>query len=266
MAKLPLPKGYSPDFQNPRVKPVGDVEIDYDNDIAKDLIYYFDGGNFAELQESNTTLQVVRNRTLGAKSSEGTTERIDFGDTDFFRNQTFTTIMRFTVPNPDIFSTFFFNVDSRFVLGNNVESLSRLGFSWYTGVFTELDFGAITSESIHTIVFSKLQGAAANAYLYVDGTKTKLTSGSTGDIVYASGRGASLGSRSWLPSSQGENLIIHDFAYSNKALSEEEIDRYAANPYQILKPKTQPVYFTAGGAAPSITPTNYYKLLLAGAA
>ncbi len=34
----PLPKRYHPDFRNPRVKPVGPVEVDRDNPLARDLV------------------------------------------------------------------------------------------------------------------------------------------------------------------------------------------------------------------------------------
>jgi len=252
-----LPKQYHPDFSNPRVKPKGQVEIDWSNPVTRGLKRYWLGNNLVDLvagshlsPAGSGLAEVVvdkGSKTFKFQTSGTTGGLVDFAITPINGSQNRTFL-------GEIFHT---DSNNGYILNINPTSggSGSTGDRWAvrvdtsTGLRVEIQGSGYTSSlAANTgahFVGCKLNGTTLGDHtLYVDGSNES-ASGANSVSTNAT-YSARLGSR------DNEGVIdpvefIKWGALWGRALSDREIESIRLNPYQVLKPKNDPVYFVPSG-------------------
>jgi len=253
MAKLPLPKSYSADFQNPRVKPVGDVEIDWDNPITRGLKFWpvFVGNKAIDLVSGQTGVNA--GTITGGVSKEGKTlisggtSQVAFSDVYHgIGTGAFTQLVRFNWDgNPANFQTpislptvnevgMYTPQEAGGAFSSDADASGTIAYSPDKVIQDQFDTFSICKGD-----GSSIQDGFVNGILQSGGLARNYTEGGTSGITLFNGQGSEYG--------HGGLLFA---AVWNRRLTDSEQLEMARTPYQILKPKVEPVYWTVGGAIP----------------
>ena len=259
MAKLNLPKGYHPDFQNQRVKPLGSVEIDWDNPITKNLLYYFvwqDGQPYdlvsqrvIPLTTEGTSLKHDKDGAY-AKNTGRSQADSSYSPLSSIGTGGVSILSRFRQPTTDRETVFCSRV------GNNVDQVEFRSNSDANGASeagglmfkaSETSDGTVYAASAITGEFQNVIGirslTAQTLYsngllLASDTTNTDDLSGAA-DFVFGGLPGITT------IEFNGDRGV--DAGWS-RSLTDAESKTLTNSPYQILKPKTPAVYYTAGAS------------------
>lgn len=266
MTLYKLPKQYSTDFQTPNKKPIGDVEIDWSNPLTKGLIHYYKidkdygrdlvaGGDGSTVQGTPPTITPTSIITSGASNSVVNLP-INISTFDGFGIIIGGNEKSGSVPLSILANTIDWN---GFYLGSLVEGRLTSANSFDGAV--DLIAGTIPKENNNTYTAYSVSASdfrgAANGGVIVQDTAITIPAVIPPQISLGGSKRNII-----------DNLSVTEFLYVgiyNRKLSDLELKELSSNPYQILKPKTPPVYFTSSGIAPSAILTPYYYTnLLAG--
>ena len=263
-----LPKEFSPDFNSERKKPIGQVEIDRANPLSSGISYAVLPTNI-NIVEDIASGEVIPSITTGdtplvkvidkdgisvgySRASSGaivnsfTSEKPPFSDargvsaifgTSWDRLSRGTTLFSgttrtsFTIPSTS--SPKFVNINLA-----NISDSSRLQWS----IDTELT----TRKQLYTVAFSASH-SPSEVSSFIDGIKSATTI--TLDTIGGSNFGTSVSRL--LTGANGYLSFLYIF---DRKLNDSDLVALSLNPYQILKPKTYPVYYpiipTIGGFKP----------------
>ena len=253
MAINKLPKLYSTDFRLPNKKPVGDVEIDWNNPLSKGLvsgIYPF-GGKAVNLARSNTGLNEesgVTNVIFGGQEVllfDGTanariTQTQTFSDMSAYCDVYYNTLKdhaMFDVNNQDL--TFWADNFSGELRTTMYAGSTMVGATGSLNIGEWNNWGGFADKSGNF-------GAT-----YVNGIQN-----ATGSIGTGNWENSSLQSfgGTLTSTAKASNAYYKYFLLWDRKLTAVEFKSISDNPYQILKPKSEPVYFTAdAGGGGTIT-------------
>ena len=260
MAKLNLPKGYSTDFQNPRVKPVGDVEIDLSNSLSNSLIFgTILGDGFVDLAEnkpaqpsSSTIATYTTINGSRARSFTTAANRVDYETKVLIeQGKPFTIMWRGNLNSAAGLKTvaaFKTNVSSAYLLFF-FDNASYSDISWgddgsgFDNNYRTTSIGDVTAAHTYIITYNgDASDTVSSMSFYSDGISqvVGLSGGLTG-----SNQGTSIGERrNPTGSYDGDLEFLYVFDKDLSSVAKELND----NPYQIIKPKTPAVYYTAGAS------------------
>lgn len=254
MALYPLKKQYSVDFSNPRKKPVGDVEIDWSNPLSNGLLYFF-------VWQDDKPYDLVTKRFVGLTTAsidrkfnsdnayidhsgraQASTDYSPFSD---IGSNAFSLLVKFRQPetsNQGLICSRVGNGDNQIELRTNSPTSGDIEFILRDGVSNEsLIATSVVNGDWQTVIGTNKDGAQA---IYVDGVSSASESGSAitfgGSPIFVFGG---------LPNTTVIEYLSDrsiDVAWK-RALSNADALSLSKNPYQILKPKTPPVYFTPSG-------------------
>lgn len=260
MSIIQLPRNYNPGFKNPRINPVGNFVIDWNNPITrglktawvgsslKDLVtggeFVIEAGSIATGRRNGIEELKVVNGRLQADVKTG----ISGGD-----DRTMFTI----VSNDDaeannyIFATGETGSGARWAVRNSTNALrfeGGAGSSTITGspAFT------LNDANFHTLAVRQKGGnTLGDANFYLDGQfgdfSGASTTNTTNDAILLCGQQAS--------STDVEHRSYRVVYYWNRALSDAEILVLVTNPYAFLKPAIPLQYFipVAAGVTVALT-------------
>lgn len=257
MPLLQLPKHYHPDFSQPGRKPVGPVEVDWSNPLARGV---FDAWVQVGGLKLNAIVNAVSNDFIqqGAPSSHpgylslaANNERAE---------------ATLEVPGGAFSWTIIFEKDDTSkdsLLGTGGGGVNTFGIQLYdtsggvsvfrAGSYQARSTGVITTGTKHVLTITNNGGTGAGTYnIYVDGVKAALTSDG-GETVSGGSLLHKLGERA----DGTEDFIgkIYAAIRHNVELSSGAVKSLHKNPYQILKPANAPVYFTPSAAGSTYTLT-----------
>ena len=262
-----LPKQYSTDFKFPRVKPRGDVEIDWSNPITKTLVSYFlldkaplrdlvQNDDTYELDTGNSLLADARGRHVYFNGTSAANIATKGLGSHFNGNNQITVSMwvnqSLSSSGRDGLLQIAQGSATQDVFSLDMESSFRptmeLRFtSSNTGTFTSS--GTVTRGVWNLITFVY---DGANAMWYINGQLDSTTAEtrnfvSTNSPSYNIGLG---GVRYW----HGK---LSEIGLFTGALTARQVKSLYEDQSQILKPKTLPVYYTTSAATGiEITPTT----------
>lgn len=264
MAKvLPLPKELHPDFYNPRKKPVGPVEIDWDNPLTEGLVFAeFLLNERRERIEPFTGLRSTHTGNLKfSKSSEGVAFDpegfggvITYGASDWwdFGADDFTVIVRSNPPASGITADFSnggggnqWRLNPNF----NQSAASSPGdyaFLTYAGSFLNAGTSGanVADGEVHTWGGSR---TGNDLGLYRDGALIASNSGTPKNVTAGTNTDMQVGG--WNAGASPSTQIYFALAF-RKGKSAAEMKKIADKPYQILKPATPQLFFVASGGGP----------------
>jgi len=246
-----LPKKYNVDFSLPNKKPIKQTDIDYSNKIGRSAVFVHRGNSVEPLSRLNTSSRSVGKGGVNSFFDANSLDRINLSDelAESHRIQTLTTVATFSLPDANSLSMYVYQTDLRFNIAINNEGIgTSIGVSYFNGAFSVLNLtSTFDKEIIYTVIFSKAQGEIAKAWLFEDGVlATSSSFGTSADIVYAAGRGATLGARTFAPTNNLQALSIYQAALFRSRFTDAEAMSYGHDVYQVLKPTTPPVYFPTG--------------------
>ena len=264
MANIELPKGYSADFSNPKVKPIGEVEIDWNHPLTRGLKRYWLGDSHTDLAagqrmvaDSGTVNVGVVNGSkalIPSQSGEqGALTETVISPITGSQNRTFLGEVSNLVHGAE---GNIFHIHDTGTSGSGARWSVRVAGSGSSDVLRiEIQGGGHTSflqvlGGTNHFVGCRLDGTQLQHHsLYVDDNKED-ASGSN-SIVTSSTATCRLGGRDASASSLSSSVdSIKWGALWDRALTDEEIESIRLSPYQFLKPKQAPIYFTleaAGG-------------------
>ena len=267
MAIKQLPKRYHPDFRLPNKKPVGDVEIDWSNPLSRGASLVSNTVNGIDLKGAPSS------KPNGLSSSGGVS---NFASNQYVRYED-SPSLRSATGVGQAFSLalidFSFTTTSNLVVcekGTNASILvqtksSKIVFRGGGILDTPDTTDTFNDGKLHNFVGTHNGNVGAGAInLYVDNTRqgTKETTEATAAQNTAP---FSVGSRL---GSLGFGGRLSYVVVWNRELSVSEALEITRNPYQILKPKQAPSYFTidAGGGTITVTGTtaNYTYAAISG--
>ena len=266
---LTLPKIYSPDFRNPRVKPIGPVEIDFTKTITEGLkfLYVPQGPNdYRDLVSgqvgtpSNITqgIDVDGWASIGAGAGQILFPNVkhDIGIGSFtmitlFKYEdggtdTWLTVM--SLPNNSYIGMYLPRNNTQLWLASDTTSSATENFSTLTVVDKELALFTLKNEASGTLADGwkndKFQAGAANPSNYLGG-------GDTGVTLFG-GQGAEFG--------RGR---LYAAALFNRLLSDGEQIELSRGFYQALLKPAQPMQYmvVSNLSASAITSGTYYPTL-----
>ncbi len=238
MALYTLPKQYHPDFRSPRTKPNGDIEIDWRNPLSRGLFRFWmlDGVTANELVNNELDLSSAsQHKDFGGSSADF----INAGE---------------VVTSPALKS-----FDAVTIIFK-AKKTGTLAFRYFWRSITPNEYTTYTSTSnFRWRSASAFSGGAHNvtheidtdSHIYIliyDGTQSRIiidgvdlgTQSATGQLDLSGGN-FNIGNFQGPENLQGS---IQFFAVYDRALTLGEAQEINKNPYQILKPKTPPIYFT----------------------
>lgn len=256
MSLLRLPKSLHPDFSTPNKQPLGDVEIDWSNPLARSLKFFSIPQNgkmrdfVSELAGSESgTIAYGRDlngnyaRSNGSASIgfSGLVHNIGSGANTMLARykwdgtgSNFQTVM--SLPNNNQLGVYWPEKPATPLMGQ--DSTTAATQSWS---------GAVIANQVETFSISST-GSGATADGYREGIKQTVIapkahtySGSTGLNLFV-GQG-----------SEYAEGFLYFAAVWNRKLTDAEQFEFARDPYQILKPKTQAFYFVPDAATGSFT-------------
>lgn len=250
MANLALHKYLAPGFTAPDQMPIGPVEIDWVNPLARGLVFavFLENGNTQPILGGikNAALDLGGAGIHGWDQTVGaTTSTLQYPIPKGLDYSCGTIAMSFErVEAPQEFAKLFITVGSEFQLYRvSSDSTVELQIGGTTGsaTFTDPVFEVGVEKAI-TVTWDDV----ANFRQYiVNGAKGthggSFTGGAESNATYH------LGNRE-----NGERYAGGIIRYNliwDRVLTDPEMADISANPYQVLKPVTDPYYFTAAAAA-----------------
>ncbi len=279
MAIKQLPKQYSADFRLPKRKPLGGVEVDKANPYGKNVFAAWNfanreswledaaTGKLADLVGTTTNLKAGDGNLNLFSDGDGNNHRLNLGSitssnpislSNASTGNSYTIFTRFRIPSGTLSNAFPRIIDKS--TGGGAADGWALSF--------QVSAGDLTFQIENTTVLSTLGTVPRNEWINVcvtvDNLSTKLytsfSNTATGTLPAAPTTTTNAAIANWNHSTDrnwdGDIAYIH-MHYG--AYSESQVKQYWANPYQILKPKSEPVYFTAdagGGTTGTITQTT----------
>lgn len=242
MSFLDLPKRLHSDFTTPNKKPVGEVEIDWSNPLTKGIRNYFlfNEGAGDVLDLVSTSFQ---SRDLGTWKIGGKGRYLDFNDTRLqigdINGSQYTKIV---MVSPDATS-----VQQNFISSSATPgSYFWIGGSGnyalgHAGDFDMLQGSAPVIGEIKTIA-ATYNSSGSSARLFEEGTLVDSTT-SAGTITVVDSSIGSFGGGFYL------NAKMYFAMVFDVEKTDAEVKELSRNPYQVLKPKSNPVYFAPLGAS-----------------
>ena len=268
-----LPKRFHPDFRAPRVKPLGLVEIDWSNSLSKGLIVAMLHGGDSEvnlllnnpLDTINTIKAIDINGRYSAfkqASSSIPTKVNGVGGTNPRSAVVGLLHSAMTGDNleAEIHSwgtsatsgdVWTFRLESN--LDGNLNNRLRIAFTGGTLVGSTI----VADDTFHIVGYTFPQGSTdgSDSIFYIDGDRETVYNQDTAPTISTVSNEILVGQSAIVTNSfqgqSGRSRLYFTFIW-DRDLSDREHQLLSDSPYQILKPKTPPVYFVAGDvAAPS---------------
>jgi hypothetical protein len=252
MGIFQLPTKYSADFKGPTNKPAGEVEIDWSNPLSKWVYDYW-------LLDSNHPKSIVRNQPYTMAGTGGTitptsyittsASYVDLGVLPVSEWDDLSLVVGYSDIGSASFNSGFAGINK-----NGTDDIRILIKSapldfrvdWDDGSFVTQLF-SVANNGDNVIAISHSGGLAttfANGVLKNSNSDTLNTSGFSGELNL----GSSLaGARNKVPASYKSCIVF------KKGISSAALKSLTANPYQILKPKQAPVFFTPPSASGGIS-------------
>lgn len=270
MTLYKLPKQYSPDFNSPSIKPTCPVEIDWDNPLTENLEFFtllLGGGTHAELtrgaiQNNGTHETIVTIKGIAVKyTGSGNTQISAYPELDPSTDCAFACCYNYNGGTPSSFSRPFGRT------ANNGASDPFINWDfelWPLGVADRIAIQIFESGSIFRTVNIDVSGGLSVGHHTLIGNQANNVL--TGHVDNQSGTVSSSPSGPNLTG--GNDIYFGGFspsgfqnisgsvlwgAFWSKSLNEAKIRELINNPYQLLKPKSPPLYFTPTGVAPSVS-------------
>jgi hypothetical protein len=265
MALLKLPKRFHPDFSQPGRKPVGNVEIDYSNPITRGLRLapIFQGNLYDPASNSvlsSTLATLVRDEINSHVKIDSYTAlgRVDTPAFDCTNWAGVTVISLFK----------FAGIASQFpAISSSVKAGDFRG-NWMlstdgNGGIVQFRAGDATTaaNTVETyndqdVVFAAGTWDGATIELQCAKDNTALSSVTAAQTTAFTGVAAEnyIGYYSRTGGRSYTRPIYYVMVW-DRALSQHEIESIRCDPYQILKPAVDPIYFTSSGAAGTYTLT-----------
>ena len=249
-----------PNLLVPGKKPVNDVVLDWNNQLAHGLesgLFMLGGDLLSATENSGTPMRTnivnpknLNNAVASTIENYGIAFHLaglgqyigwDSGtpNDDFSQTQTFTTCMLIDVldlANNDA-NAFFWNVGLRSEI--YINSSGNFEYRYYDGSFRSLS-SAIQARGQDQVFLSAVKQQGVGTKFFVNG-ELAASDSLTADISYytASGRATRIG-QTYSPGSPLAYFDLYLIAhYPNRALSDREIVALSENPYQILKSANQ---------------------------
>lgn len=260
MTLYTLDKKFSTDFQIPNKKPVGEVEIDWSNPLTKGLVGCYADGDISRNLVTNhtttkTTIDPIKSQFGAGQEGTTSTSLIDTNENpiSFSGSNNRTLIIGINyraipgLSNATLFGIGVNDTSERWDLRHNNGDLrvEIQGSGYTTSLALTGGFRVVgikldgTTLGDHTIYLDRLSEASSGGATV--NTSTSMTGRFLNSVA---------GSRGW---SNSDFLFGYLF---NRALTDAEYLAIQANPYQLLKPKTPPVYFTPSATGISVTVTG----------
>ena len=255
---LELPKGFHSDFQNPKAKPVGEVEIDWNHPLAKGLTLCmpFQMSGYVDLvkQGRRAVFNGDAKRTPEGVLLDESGDYLVIPDVVIDSAYTIVTHVDFTDNDGSNFQ-YFLSTGSfqatntiNWYLGESSNRMTATHDSSANNLFVETDEYPAINNLAYTLAVD-----GRDAGLYFDG-RFILGRADYGSVAIADGTTTSLwvGTRGDLNADRmlgGTEKYVYIY---NRKLSAAEIKKLAESPYCFLKPK-QPSYLMIQAAAPPST-------------
>ncbi len=265
MAKVyPLPKLYHPDFALPGVKPVGPVEIDWDNPITEGLIESLLYQNRLDSEFGMAATGGTGQVKANALDLNGSSELVEYTDAE--TNDKFDDLGEITIvadihvnsltadqyifmKGDDFYPSIVLFIDDSGPNGTDVVDMF-IGRNGASGHERSSPSVSITTGR-HTVIgtFDGSRSQGDKCFSYVDGVDVSQNSSAGSEIFEAVANTGKLrvGGR------YDNNLYFDGKIYSinvfNRVLSQAEIQSLSDNPYQIYRPAIPMSYFVPAAAA-----------------
>jgi hypothetical protein len=268
MAIKRLPKRYSTDFKYPKKKPVGAVELDFSNSLANGLHSSFIFSESAGLRLENLVNNSKSGEFLGI--NEVIRQVSSNGNRSLLTDSLPDSIVRLD-PSPfiDVNDSFAWVCRLKFISGNQTGIIfgNRSG-----GVSSPLQFMKLTpsrleyynATSPRNIFNSLVQNQWVTVVLNKNGNQIEyfVDAESRGSVTVATSMGINpigLGGDTTNNDERtaGEFEFFHSY---NRALTGAEIQRFSSNPYQLVKPKNAPVYFSPQAPSGGVTANGAFTI------
>ena len=258
MAIKQLPKIYSPDFRLPSKKPVGDVEIDWSNPLSRGLSLVLVGNKLKPINLVNSSFltingNVTHNPSLGWVFGNTTADYIsdsslEYGVTGDFSSYIVTNAAQ---DSSGGFPTFIARGDSKadeWMIRHKENG--DLGFYGDAAAWNVTSSTGILKYGVQQTVGFSLQGSGGEVNIYIEGNNVGSDTG--GNLSTGSTKPLTIGAADADPNRPFKGSMSLIVMY-NRILSDAEHRSLSKKPYQILKPKSAPVYFTADGGGGPVT-------------
>lgn len=262
MALNILPKEFHIDFRLPGVKPVGPVEIDYSNPLARKLKGVISEG-FRALPSplGGGVIKVTpRGKGLAAIDSPDHTDTWRYDGIEVSREPKHSVFIHFhqpIFPSPAATGEAIYcerpNSTQIFKIVLTSKFLDNGDMSWVTrnsagGGLQERIVSAALDQSIdfHSIMFVK--NSDTDRVLYAD--ENIATSANDSGGTYNATNTSICADPFDIGAANHNQTVLVVYAFK-EALSAKDYRSLQADPYQLLKPKTPAMYFTAAGAPPA---------------
>lgn len=261
MALYTLPKQYHPDFSEPRKKPFGDVELDLTNPLTKGLLNFelFNGHGKGSLNLVNNSIfddgtnninNVGFTRSTGVHGRKIISDRSQNQELMLHPDRAVpsgseTTILTGVVYNAGNVDQTLVHIGTTIAVNNNVLMWADTDGGQLRPAFNCLGsvFGASASIPTNQFTVWGLNFTAlssAPVIFYVDGVqKGSGTAGQADAIPVSPWRYAND-----VNSNRGVDGDLFFYAVWGRGLTAAEHKSFSDDPYQILKPKNPPMYFT----------------------
>ena len=239
MALYTLPKQYHPDFKSPKIKPLGNIEIDWDNPLTDGLVgcWVFQNG-VINLVNGDRPISTTGSLEIGVDGGGKILESIDGY---FTNNLKFKNGSEFSVYTDSKYNNT--TEDHGLISMNGIDPLvwadtssSLLRGQYFAGSSVFGSNGELTDVK-YTPWGVSIKSDSTDSGLYVNGKLS--ASGDPGTFTLDPVNLVSLFTDNRPPKGKFRYLYVYD-RLTSLGLANE----LARNPYQILKPKTPQTYFT----------------------
>ena len=259
MALKQLPKLYSTDFRLPNKKPVGDVEIDWSSDLTRGLKLYALLDNPYKI--TNIAADAVTTSSIGTPSSlvdvNGMSTRLPSGtaiQADIKAiNGSAVTMLWYGADTVASGTRGVFTLSDGGSTNRYLVYVATTNWTLFSGTgggnrlqFSQAASGAPVSNRKNLHIVTLKDGACS---WWINGV---LQASATTALIAATGL-TKIGISCWqtLSTSNGGTQNVGAAGIWDRDLSYAEIKALSDNPYQILKPKQPPTYFTAAAGGTS---------------
>jgi len=283
MGQLILPKRFHPDFKNPRIKPIGDVEIDWSHPLAKDIKHFFLLNSTSPRDLISDALGVNSGATLRGNDVDfdGASDFIDFPNDDiwFTGDEPWSMALHL---NLDAFPSSFGGVftpayqkggstnHNIFVSENasyspiTMRILNSSGSLYKAIRFPTATFGTdATGAHTWAVTHNGISSDDANFRVYKDNLS----------VAPITGAGTATISQTQMGRYNSGNEMDGSLRYIvvwKRELTQEQMRRFINNPYALLKPRQPAIYFIPAAetgqtiTVNQVTETNIAQAIAAG--
>ena len=252
LKRTPLPKTYSPDFQNPRVKPVGPVEIDWSNPLTEGLwaVYLMEGPDPLNLVNGKRASRIgTPDFSINGQEGKVFSEHNSAANSGLTLNNGAINSNEITVLGRTSYGDVtidhaLFNINAQALVFWADTNLGALRLAAYTGTSPNYasTFATVANyDKFYSIGLQAVRsGSETSTETWVDGIKTA-TAANTGITDWTASTNVTLGIvDTFIKDTRGE--ISYAFIWSRR-LNDADFKEVTDNPYQLLKP-VQTVTYT----------------------